>query len=66
MEMVFVSQAEFILYKLKECGKIKQSDMVDFLKEFDTLYYHDSGILCSSDMLLSQQSADAEQSAPTA
>jgi hypothetical protein len=40
--------------------------MVDFLKEFDTLYYHDSGALCSSDMLLSQQSADAEQSAPTA
>jgi hypothetical protein len=55
-----------VLYKLKECGKIVQSDVVDFLKEFDALDYDRSGTLCHSDVLLSQQSADAEQSAPTA
>ncbi len=55
-----------MLYKLKECGKIEQSDVVDFLKEFDALDYDHSGTLCHSDVLLSQQSADAEQSAPAA
>ncbi|CAK9200421.1 unnamed protein product [Sphagnum troendelagicum] len=61
-----VSKAEFVLYKLKECGKIEQSDVVDFLKEFDALDYDHSGTLCHSDVLLSQQSADSEQSAPAA
>jgi potassium channel subfamily K len=55
-----------VLYKLKECGKIEQSDVVDFLKEFDALDYDHSGTLCHSDVLLSQQSSDSEQSAPAA
>ncbi|CAN6924394.1 unnamed protein product [Brassica oleracea] len=46
--------AEFILYKLKEMGKIDEEDIDGILQEFEQLDYDDSGTLTNSDLILSQ------------
>ncbi|CAK9271099.1 unnamed protein product [Sphagnum jensenii] len=61
-----VSKAEFLIFKLKECGKIEQADLVDFVREFNELDYDHSGTLCASDLRLKQQSDQANGSAPAA
>ncbi|KAM7251777.1 hypothetical protein ACFE04_023660 [Oxalis oulophora] len=49
-----VSAAEFIVYKLKEMGKIKQDDILLILEEFETLDVDQSGSLSASDIILAQ------------
>ncbi|XP_068669458.1 two-pore potassium channel 1-like [Aristolochia californica] len=49
-----VSAAEFILFKLKEMGKISQEDITPVLEEFDGLDVDQSGTLTASDLLLAQ------------
>ncbi|KAJ0765624.1 putative EF-hand domain pair, potassium channel domain, EF-Hand 1, calcium-binding protein [Helianthus annuus] len=51
-----VVAAEFILYKLKEMGKISQEDMTPIMEEFERLDFDKSGTLTTSDVLLSQSS----------
>ncbi|KAK9072242.1 hypothetical protein SSX86_008675 [Deinandra increscens subsp. villosa] len=51
-----VVAAEFILYKLKEMGKISQEDMAPILEEFEKLDFDKTGTLTASDVLLSQSS----------
>lgn len=46
--------AEFILYKLKEMGKIDEEDIDGILQEFEELDYDDSGTLTNSDLILAQ------------
>ncbi|XP_056842906.1 two-pore potassium channel 1 [Raphanus sativus] len=46
--------AEFILYKLKEMGKIDEEDIDGILQEFEQLDYDDSGTLTNSDLILAQ------------
>ncbi|XP_043693687.1 two pore potassium channel a [Telopea speciosissima] len=51
-----VSAAEFILYKLKEMGKIKEEDVTLIMKEFEDLDFDQSGTLTVSDLELAQSS----------
>ena len=48
------SPAEFVIFKLKEMGKIEQNDLNDILKEFDALDIDNSGTLSSRDLNLAQ------------
>lgn len=49
-----VGPAEFVVYKLKELGKISQEDISSFLEEFDKLDVDQSGTLSPYDLTLSQ------------
>ncbi|XP_057441019.1 two-pore potassium channel 1-like isoform X2 [Lotus japonicus] len=51
-----VGAAEFVIYKLKEMGKISQEDISLFLKEFEELDVDQSGTLSVSDITLAQSS----------
>lgn len=51
-----VGAAEFVLYKLKELGKINQEDVSCFLEEFDMLDVDQSGTLSAYDLTLAQSS----------
>lgn len=51
-----VGAAEFVLYKLKEMGKINQEDISLFMEEFEDLDVDDSGTLSASDITLAQPS----------
>ena len=44
------SAAEFVIYKLKELGKIDEDDVLDVLKEFNALDHEQSGHLKCSDV----------------
>ncbi|OVA02177.1 EF-hand domain [Macleaya cordata] len=49
-----LSAAEFIIYKLKEMGKINQEDIALVMKEFEDLDVDQSGTLSASDIALAQ------------
>ncbi|TVU44979.1 hypothetical protein EJB05_04445, partial [Eragrostis curvula] len=49
-----VGAAEFVLYKLKELGKISQDEISSFLEEFDKLDVDQSGTLSAYDLTLAQ------------
>ncbi|XP_006658212.2 two pore potassium channel b-like [Oryza brachyantha] len=49
-----VGAADFVLYKLKELGKIRQEEISEFLKEFDKLDADHSGTLSPADLALAQ------------
>ncbi|XAR67374.1 hypothetical protein NMG60_11002103 [Bertholletia excelsa] len=51
-----VGAAEFILYKLKEMGKISQEDIALVMEEFVELDVDQSGTLSASDITLAQSS----------
>ncbi|XP_061345982.1 two pore potassium channel a [Gastrolobium bilobum] len=51
-----VGATEFIIYKLKEMGKISQEDISLVMKEFEELDVDQSGTLSSSDITLAQSS----------
>ncbi|CAN6303520.1 unnamed protein product [Urochloa humidicola] len=51
-----VDAAEFILYKLKELGKISQDDIYSFLEEFDKLDVEHAGTLSTDDLTIAQTS----------
>lgn len=51
-----VGAAEFVIYKLKEMGKISQEDLLLIMEEFENLDVDDSGTLSTSDIYLAQQS----------
>lgn len=44
------SAAEFVIYKLKELGKIDEDDVLEVLKEFNALDHDQSGYLNCSDI----------------
>ena len=43
--------AEFVIYKLKEMGKISQEDIALVMKEFEDLDADESGTLTASDVM---------------
>ncbi|KAJ4875470.1 Two-pore potassium channel 1 [Raphanus sativus] len=49
-----VEAAEFIVYKLKEMGKIDEKDISGIMEEFEQLDYDESGNLTNSDIVLAQ------------
>ncbi|KAI4307877.1 hypothetical protein L6164_031007 [Bauhinia variegata] len=51
-----VGPAEFVIYKLKEMGKISQDDVSAILQEFEELDVDQSGSLSVSDIALAQSS----------
>ncbi|GFZ07371.1 outward rectifying potassium channel protein [Actinidia rufa] len=51
-----VGAAEFIIYKLKEMGKISQEDISLVMEEFEYLDVDQSGTLSASDIMLAQSS----------
>ncbi|KAM7495643.1 hypothetical protein LguiB_030252 [Lonicera macranthoides] len=51
-----VGAAEFIIYKLKEMGKISQEDISLVMEEFEDLDFDQSGTLSASDIVLAQSS----------
>lgn len=51
-----VGAAEFIIYKLKEMGKINQEDIALVMEEFEDLDVDQSGTLSTSDIMLAQSS----------
>ncbi|CAL4927388.1 unnamed protein product [Urochloa decumbens] len=51
-----VDAAEFIVYKLKELGKISQEDIYSFLEEFDKLDVDQAGTLSTDDLTIAQTS----------
>lgn len=51
-----VGAAEFVIYKLKEMGKISQEDISLVMQEFEELDVDDSGTLSASDITLAQSS----------
>lgn len=48
------SAAEFVVYKLKELGKISQEDISCFLEEFEKLDVDQSGTLSTYDLTQAQ------------
>ncbi|KAL9269919.1 Two-pore potassium channel 1-like protein [Drosera capensis] len=54
-----VTSAEFILYKLKEMGKITEEDISPVMEEFEELDHDQSGTLSVSDITLAQASPQA-------
>ena len=48
--------SDFIIYKLKEMGKISQKDILIVMKEFDELDVDQSGTLSNVDVQLAQLS----------
>ncbi|XP_060195339.1 two-pore potassium channel 1-like [Lycium barbarum] len=51
-----VGAAEFVVYKLKEMGKINQDDISLLLDEFESLDIDQSGTLSTADLTLAQSS----------
>ncbi|KAL9316741.1 hypothetical protein ACSQ67_017742 [Phaseolus vulgaris] len=51
-----VGAAEFVIYKLKEMGKISEEDISLVMQEFEQLDVDDSGTLSTSDITLAQSS----------
>lgn len=51
-----VGAAEFVVYKLKEMGKINQDDISLLLDEFECLDFDQSGTLSTTDLTLAQSS----------
>lgn len=51
-----ISASEFVLYKLKEMGKISQEDISVVMEAFQKLDIDQSGTLTASDLVLSQPS----------
>lgn len=51
-----VVAAEFIVYKLKEMGKISEDDIKPIMDEFEILDFDKTGTLSTSDLLFSQSS----------
>ncbi|KAF6153739.1 hypothetical protein GIB67_000972 [Kingdonia uniflora] len=51
-----VSAAEFIVFKLKEMGKISQEDIELVMEEFEELDIDQSGTISASDLMLAQSS----------
>lgn len=49
-----VSAAEFVIYKLKEMGKINQEDVALVMEEFENLDVDQTGTISNSDLLLAQ------------
>lgn len=47
------SAAEFVIYKLKEVGKIEEDDVLEILREFATLDIDESGTLKPTDIHVS-------------
>ncbi|CAN8252932.1 unnamed protein product [Cochlearia groenlandica] len=56
-----VGAAEFILYKLKEMGKIDEKDIGCIMEEFQQLDYDESGTLTSSDIFLAQTTSQIQR-----
>lgn len=52
--MICNRAAEFVIYKLKEMGKISQEDISLLLEEFEYLDVDQSGTLSTSDLVLAQ------------
>ncbi|XP_073004779.1 two pore potassium channel a [Typha latifolia] len=52
-----VGAAEFVVYKLKEMGKISQEDIAHVLEEFEDLDVDQSGTLSKSDLSLAQSTS---------
>ncbi|GAU28323.1 hypothetical protein TSUD_256510 [Trifolium subterraneum] len=55
-QKALVKAAEFVIYKLKEMGKITQEDITLVMKEFEELDIDQSGTLSNSDITLAQSS----------
>ncbi|XP_058218900.1 two-pore potassium channel 1-like isoform X2 [Rhododendron vialii] len=55
-----VGSAEFILYKLKEMGKINQEDILLVMEEFEDLDVDQSGTLSTTDITLAQSAEVAK------
>ena len=51
---LFHRAAEFVIYKLKEMGKINQEDIRLVMEEFEALDVDQSGSLSVSDLTLAQ------------
>lgn len=51
------SVAEFVIYKLKEMGKINEEDISVLMERFRTLDADQSGNLTAADIMLLQQSS---------
>ncbi|RLM69357.1 two pore potassium channel b-like [Panicum miliaceum] len=49
-----VGAADFVLYNLKELGKISQEEIAEFLEEFDQLDADSSGTLSPHDLIVAQ------------
>lgn len=49
-----VSAGEFVVYKLKEMGKIEEQDVIEILKEFESLDLDESGTLSHYDLRLAE------------
>ncbi|KAM0070701.1 putative EF-hand domain pair, potassium channel domain, EF-Hand 1, calcium-binding protein [Helianthus debilis subsp. tardiflorus] len=59
-----VVAAEFIVYKLKEMGKITEDDVTPIMDEFETLDFDKTGTLSAADLLLSQSSVPIPELIP--
>ncbi|CAH8323576.1 unnamed protein product [Eruca vesicaria subsp. sativa] len=53
--------AEFIVYKLKEMGKIDEKDIAGIMEEFEQLDYDESGNLTNSDIVLAQTTSQIQR-----
>lgn len=56
--------SDFIIYKLKEMGKISQKDIAIVMKEFQDLDVDQSGTLSNADVQLAQLSQSGEHPTP--
>ncbi|XP_076916530.1 two-pore potassium channel 1-like [Bidens hawaiensis] len=59
-----VVAAEFVVYKLKEMGKISEDDITPIMNEFETLDVDKTGTLSQSDLLFSQSSLSVSDLMP--
>ncbi|CAA7045697.1 unnamed protein product [Microthlaspi erraticum] len=56
-----VGAAEFIVYKLKEMGKVDENDIGGIMAEFEKLDYDESRTLTTSDMVLAQTTSQIQR-----
>lgn len=61
LSFVCCRAAEFILYKLKEMGKIDEKDIAGIMEEFEQLDYDESGTLTTSDITLAQTTSQIQR-----
>jgi len=61
LSIVCCRAAEFIVYKLKEMGKIDEKDISGIMDEFEQLDYDESGTLTTSDIVLAQTTSQIQR-----
>ena len=57
--IVMLSKSEYIIFKLKEMGKIRETDILEIGKQFDSLKQGNGGKLTLADIMETEEITDS-------